>query len=83
MPVYRHPEHKHTYLFNLTSSGRNWARAPTESRPRFPEPPCDPGQSDFPSPVLTPGLSLEPSPVTLGLNVGNIYAHWLFGLLNG
>ncbi|WP_143187713.1 hypothetical protein [Desulfosporosinus lacus] len=65
-------------LFRLTDGccrDRNWAHASTECRPRFPEPSCDPGQSDFPSPVLTPGLSLEPSHITLGLNVGTISAH--------
>ena len=32
---------------------------------------------------LTLGLSLEPFHITLGLNVGNIFTHWLFSLLKG
>ena len=40
----------------LTGRDRNRARAYLLIS-RFPEPPCNPGQSDFPSPVLTLSLS--------------------------
>ena len=40
--------------YTLSSRGRNWARASTYSRPRFPEPPCDPGSQPQVYPLSLP-----------------------------